>query len=202
MEIIKSNLKFKGQLTRRPYTNEIILHHTVGNYTGNPAEIVHKIHIIDKGWSGCGYHFLVDKDGKIYGGRPLFAQGAHCLHQNHHTIGIAAVGNYVIEEMPQAQEKGIIDICKYVMDRYNIKDIKKHSDYYPTSCPGYKFPFDKIKKELMQIDKTSKYNINFCVSFQNYYNTLTKVPLTIDGIYGIKTQAAYKSLGNIYKDYK
>ena len=46
-----------------------------------------------RGWKyGCGYHYVVRRDGTIETGRPLEMVGAHCLHHNRHSIGICYEG--------------------------------------------------------------------------------------------------------------
>lgn len=46
-----------------------------------------------RGWKyGCGYHYIVRRDGSIENGRPLEMIGAHCLNHNKHSIGICYEG--------------------------------------------------------------------------------------------------------------
>ena len=45
-----------------------------------------------KGWQGCGYHFVVRLDGSVEVGRDLNRAGAHCKDHNPFSIGIAYVG--------------------------------------------------------------------------------------------------------------
>lgn len=45
-----------------------------------------------KGWDGCGYHFVIPTDGSIEKGRSLFKPGAHCKEHNRHSIGICYIG--------------------------------------------------------------------------------------------------------------
>ncbi|KYH35818.1 N-acetylmuramoyl-L-alanine amidase [Clostridium tepidiprofundi DSM 19306] len=194
MKIIESNLKFKSKLSKRVKTNLIVLHHAVASHC--TIQDIHRWHL-NRGWSGCGYHFLVRKDGSIYRGRPENVIGAHCLHHNNYSIGICAEGSYMQEVMPQIQKKAIIELCKYLMYKYNIKDIKGHRELYNTSCPGDNFPFN----EIVQAALKPKYNANFCLLFQKWYNTLTKHKLAEDGIYGPKTEKAYESIKNILEDF-
>ena len=63
MNIINTNLNFK-QMDTRSSTKRIILHHAAAKKCS--AEDIHRWHL-NNGWSGAGYHFLVRKDGTIYG---------------------------------------------------------------------------------------------------------------------------------------
>lgn len=46
-----------------------------------------------RGWkNGCGYHYVVRRDGTIEKGRPLEMIGSHCLNHNKHSIGICYEG--------------------------------------------------------------------------------------------------------------
>ena len=59
------------------------------------AEDVHKWHR-DRGFDGCGYHYLILRDGKLQRGRPLNIKGAHAKKNGHNkfSIGIAFVGGF------------------------------------------------------------------------------------------------------------
>ncbi len=47
----------------------------------------------DRGFTnGCGYHYIVRRDGSIETGRPLEMIGAHCVGHNKHSIGICYEG--------------------------------------------------------------------------------------------------------------
>ena len=45
------------------------------------------------GWADVGYHYLVQKDGKIVLGRPIAAQGAHARGANRTSVGICVIGD-------------------------------------------------------------------------------------------------------------
>ena len=84
----------------RSATREIT--ETVVHWTGTfvdqdiGAEDVHKWHL-ERGWSGCGYHYVIRRDGTIERGRPINFEGAHALQNGHnnYSIGISLVGGYV-----------------------------------------------------------------------------------------------------------
>lgn len=45
-----------------------------------------------RGWKGCGYHYVIPIDGTIETGRPVEQVGAHCRNHNAHSIGVCYVG--------------------------------------------------------------------------------------------------------------
>lgn len=45
-----------------------------------------------RGWKGCGYHYVVELDGTVRTGRDESVIGAHCKNHNKHSIGVCYVG--------------------------------------------------------------------------------------------------------------
>lgn len=76
---------------------ETVVHWT-GTYINQDigAEDVHQWHL-QRGWSGCGYHYVIRRDGTIERGRPINFEGAHALQNGHNkfSIGVSLVGGYV-----------------------------------------------------------------------------------------------------------
>ena len=140
MNIIETNLKF-GAMTNRKSTSRIILHHAEASHC--TAADIHRWHL-NNGWAGAGYHFLVRKDGSIYRLRPENKVGSHAKGANSNSIGICFEGAYMTETMPQAQINAGKELVAYLKSKYGISKVQRHSDVYPTSCPGTNFPFNEI----------------------------------------------------------
>lgn len=138
-KIKKYDLWFTS-LAARGDTNLIILHHT-----GNPwdddlsAEDIHRMHQAE-GWSGCGYHYIVRKNGEIEEGRPEWAIGSHALGYNSHSIGVHICGNFEISTPTDAQIESASYLIGWLCDRYGLvgdaDHIKGHRDLMATLCPG------------------------------------------------------------------
>lgn len=141
MNIIEKTYNWNGPLSIRRSTRRIILHHAESSKC--TADDIHQWHL-ERGWSGIGYHFFVRKDGLIYRGRPENTVGAHASGANVDSIGICAEGRYMTETMPDIQKQAIIELCSYLIDKYNISTILKHGDVTSTDCPGVNYPFDEI----------------------------------------------------------
>ena len=144
MNIIDSNLKFRG-LTYGNNPRKIILHHAAA--TSCSIEDIHTWHL-HNGWSGCGYHYLVRKDGSIYRGRPENSLGAHCINYNAISIGICVEGNYMVEHMPSHQKNSLIELIKYLCIKYGIKEVYGHGELNSTDCPGRNYPLDEIRRKI------------------------------------------------------
>lgn len=76
---------------------ETIIHWTA-NYTNQAtvgAEQIHNVHK-QRGFNGCGYHYIIRRDGRIQRGRPVNQQGAHArdFGHNRYSIGISHVAGY------------------------------------------------------------------------------------------------------------
>lgn len=144
MNIVSGNLQFTGSLQKRALTTRIIVHHAAAK-TCSIADI-HRWHL-QNGWLGCGYHYLVRKDGSIYTGRPDDTVGAHALSNNLDSIGICFEGDYeqYDKEMPDKQLTAGRDLIASLQKKYTgIQKIQKHKDVNSTDCPGRYFPFAKL----------------------------------------------------------
>lgn len=143
MNVIKS-LPSNPNWVYNNIPDTIVLHHAEASIC--TIQDINQWHL-NNGWNGgCGYHFLVRKDGSIYAGRPENSQGAHCPGYNTHSIGICAEGEYMTETMPEAQYNAIVELCKDIKVRYNITNIVGHGEVYNTSCPGKNYPLERVKK--------------------------------------------------------
>ena len=133
---------------RRPYTDMIIVHHT-GNLTDDDlsAERIHGIHLRN-GWSGCGYHYIIRKDGTIEAGRPEWAQGAHAEEYNPRSIAVHLCGNFEYVEPTKAQIENAAYLIGWLCEKYGLVPDKKHvvghRDLLATACPGY-FLYNRLQ---------------------------------------------------------
>lgn len=142
LTIIEHNWQWNGGLSARNATDAIVLHHAAAE-TASATDIDH-IHK-GNGWSGIGYHYYVRKSGEIHRGRPEWAEGAHTLNHNGHTIGICAEGNYEVEEdMPDEQLVALRELVAMLREKYPGIDVKRHKNYMATACPGQYYPFEEI----------------------------------------------------------
>ena len=78
-----------------------IVHHTAGDSTSDPDEImrgIYYLHAVTNGWGDIGYHFVISPDGDIYEGRyggiESTVIGGHANPYNAHTFGVSVMGDY------------------------------------------------------------------------------------------------------------
>lgn len=190
MNIIETNLEFKDMSTRKS-TERIILHHADAKSCS--AEDIHRWHL-SNGWSGAGYHFLVRKDGKVYRLRPEDKVGAHAYGSNYNSLGVCFEGNFMEEDMLEAQKAAGKELVAYLKNKYNITTVQAHRDVCATSCPGDKFPFDEIansetnNKVIPQPqENVPKGNV---ARIQATLNERYGLNIAVDNIYGNETRKA------------
>lgn len=139
VNIKETNLDFYG-LSRREYTDMIVIHHT-GSITDIDASAaqIHEWHL-NQGWSGIGYHFVVRKDGTIERGRPEYTVGSHTYGENSHTIGIHISGDFNVACPTDKQIEMTAMLIAELCERYGITSdrahIVGHCDLMSTDCPG------------------------------------------------------------------
>ena len=190
MEIIETNLQFKDMSTRKS-TERIILHHADAKNCS--AEDIHRWHL-NNGWSGAGYHFLVRKDGKVYRLRPEDKVGAHAYGSNYNSLGVCFEGNFMEEDMPEAQKKAGQELVAYLKNKYGISTVQAHRDVCVTSCPGNKFPFNEIAKfetsnEIIPQPQENAPKGNVA-RIQATLNERYGLNIAVDNIYGNETKRA------------
>lgn len=143
MTILDANLVFDGAPNTREKTTAIILHHA--DAVCCSIQDIHRWHR-NNGWIGCGYHFLVRKDGSVWRGRPIDWVGAHAKGANEFSVGVCFEGSYETNdtEMPNPQLQAGKELVSYLLLQYPGAAVKRHKDYCSTDCPGKHFPFDEI----------------------------------------------------------
>jgi hypothetical protein len=124
----------------RDFTDTIVLHHAKASQC--TIIDIDRWHKEDNHWEGgCGYHFLVGKDGQIYEGRPINIEGAHCPGWNNRSIGICFEGDFDQEKMSFTQEQKGIELIRWIRGKYKTPlQILRHKDALPGyTCPGENF---------------------------------------------------------------
>lgn len=110
----------------------------------------------DKGWKGCGYHYVIRRDGTLEVGRPRDTIGAHAAGHNVESIGICLVGgqpaanngapwrgvpeharweaNYTV-----AQYSALLSLLMGLRVPFPGAEILGHGDFFGVlkRCPGF-----------------------------------------------------------------
>ena len=146
--IKETNLEFSNTLTRRTRTSSIVVHHGAGSVE-ETAESYHSMHL-RRGWTGLGYHYVIEWDGTIKRGRPEWATGAHSRPVNATSIGICLIGDFTRHNPSEAQIKSLVWLIGDIWSRHPETVLAGHRDTDATLCPGHLFPWDRVKLELIE----------------------------------------------------
>lgn len=163
IEINEAGLEFReGLRTRDIYKiDKIILHHSASPMDSTTIHDIHRWHL-QRGWLGCGYHYVIHEDGSIFQGRPLNTVGAHARGYNERSIGICVVGNFEVEYPNLYQQEALGRLLLHLInDKLSGQSLSiiRHKDISSTLCPGRNFtyfiPVVEYSKEG-KIDKVKK----------------------------------------------
>jgi hypothetical protein len=139
---------------------KLIIHHSLTKdqvVADWPA--IRRYHIKVKEFDDVGYHYGVETVNgavTVQKGRPENVPGAHTKQQgmNRKSLGICVVGNYDLAPPPDAVLDRLANLCAIKCLEYNLRpeDIESHHKYasYKT-CPGSKFPMDKLRQKVRVI---------------------------------------------------
>lgn len=89
-------------------------------------------------WGDIGYHFAIDRGGRIYQCRPLNWQGAHVKDHNEGNIGVVNLGNFDQQSPSDAQARALRSFLTTLQTQYRVpvSRIRTHQEWAATACPG------------------------------------------------------------------
>lgn len=134
----------------RPYKQHvpvrITIHHEGSKFdiTGNAPQHIKNVQVWgmgkDRNWTDIPYHFIIAPDGAIYEGRNAYTVGETATEYDPsgHLL-IMLMGNFEVQEVPQAQLEALTRMVAYACKKYKIpqETIASHKDHSSqTSCPG------------------------------------------------------------------
>ncbi len=106
-----------------------------------------------------GYHYMIFPDGTVKQGRPEHCVGAHAKGFNTY-LGIVLIGDFSSKSNPTGdkglakptleQMHALVLLTRQLRDRYNIpiSRVVRHSDVAHTLCPGNRFPYEELLKQI------------------------------------------------------
>lgn len=115
MELIKSKVRYKTYGNHEPHT--IILHHTAGGRVGSESYLKQQ---------GLGYHYMIDKDAKVYQYNSITDIVGHASKANNGYIGISYVSGGVLGPTTEHQILASIDLIKSI-GYDNISKVSNHA---------------------------------------------------------------------------
>ncbi len=166
-----------GTRTYNHTIKQVHVHHTVNSNGYARADVpglirgMYRYHTQNLGWSDIGYNFLVDRFGRIWVGRKGGArrnvQGAHTLGFNRASIGVAAIGNFDVQQPSHRVIGAYSRIAAWKLDKFDrhprghtrvtstgsdrfsagqrvrLPVIDGHRDTNETACPG-RYLYERI----------------------------------------------------------
>ena len=128
--------------------DKIVIHCSAGNIGNTAADIVH-FHTGPKdkgcrGWKTPGYHYFVDKDGKVSRLVPEDRISNRVEGHNAHAINICYAGGVdqktfriPMDTRTPAQKTALVALIKDVLSRYPGAVVYGHRDFANKSCPSF-----------------------------------------------------------------
>ena len=127
-------------------TITLIVVHCSANKAGSALRMadIDRMHR-ERGWIGCGYHYVIPTDGTIEPGRPEEMMGAHCKRHNRYSIGVAYIGGLArdgttpCDTRTPEQKAALRRLLSDLHERYPKALIVGHCNLDPRKphCPGY-----------------------------------------------------------------
>lgn len=96
-----------------------------------------------KGWLGCGYHFVIRRDGTVEKGRDEKVAGAHVSGMNYCSIGICLVGGVKEDKVTpdnnftDAQFESMKTLVTQLLAKYPGAKVRGHKDFAKKACPCF-----------------------------------------------------------------
>jgi N-acetylmuramoyl-L-alanine amidase len=128
---------------RRHTIKRLTVHHSAGRLTDNrdaPARIrsIQASHQA-KGWADIAYHFIIDRHGNVYRGRPMWAVGDTATNYDPrgHLL-ILCLGHFGEQRVPRAMRRALVRLLAWAVQHHGVspRTIRGHSYYASTACPG------------------------------------------------------------------
>ncbi len=123
--------------------NKIVIHCSASpNGREDTAEDIHRWHK-EKGWDGIGYHYVIERKGKLVNGRPEYWQGAHASGHNENSLGICLIGT---DEFTIEQWSILDNLLRKLSIKYPLAKVFGHNEISNKTCPGF-----NVQKWLVKV---------------------------------------------------
>lgn len=123
--------------------DKIIIHCSASpNGREDTAEDIHRWHK-ERNFDGVGYHFIIERKGKLVNGRPEYWQGAHASGHNENSIGICMIGT---DDFNYDQWAILNNLVRKLLIKYPDAKVMGHNEVSDKSCPGF-----DVQKWLVKI---------------------------------------------------
>lgn len=124
----------------------ITVHHSVYSSSSDSLSAsidsvrrIQREHIQGQAYADIGYHYLIDRAGRVIEGRELRWQGAHAGGNNNvGNVGICLLGNFEVEKPTAAAIQSLDRLVYELQSKLNIprRNVRPHKAWKETACPG------------------------------------------------------------------
>ena len=128
----------------RTDTNYLVIHCSATRADQEiTADHIRRWHVDDNGWSDIGYHWVIEREGKLQHGRHAQSQSAHVRGHNHESIGICLVGGMAENSDPEdnfTPEQWLVleKLIEVLQVRYPAAQVVGHYYFTPyKTCPNF-----------------------------------------------------------------
>ena len=106
--------------------------------TAARLEMIRRYHTNERHWADIGYHYIIDRAGRLWQGRDLRYQGAHVKNHNPCNIGVMVLGNFNKQRPTRQQTQMLHRTLNQLMRTFRVpkQQIFTHQELGPTTCPG------------------------------------------------------------------
>ncbi len=106
--------------------------------TAKRMESIRKSHLQRLGAGDIGYHYVIDRAGRVWQGRDVRYQGAHVREHNPNNLGVMVLGNFDVQRPTDAQMVSLRATVATLMKQHRVplKLVYTHQELNPTECPG------------------------------------------------------------------
>jgi hypothetical protein len=115
------------------------------NYRTDPRNVaenlrqIQKVHMEQSNAGDIGYHFVIDRAGRIWAGRNVYYRGAHAGGKaNEGNIGIMCLGNFDLQDPTLPQCSALKAFVRLLLRTHGLSSasVRTHRELRPTRCPG------------------------------------------------------------------
>jgi len=146
----KDNTNVFEKLSSRDTTIYIVIHHTATSGTKQLIDF-YNYHKTEKQFNSIAYTFIIDKLGVIEQLHKLSEKTDHVGNYNDCSIGVCLEGDFNQERPTIFQQISLVILINYLSFELNIskENIKPHSFFSDTECPGTNFNFINFLKYIL-----------------------------------------------------
>lgn len=105
---------------------------------------IRRWHVSDRGWRDIGYHWIIDRDGRVMPGRKETEIGSHTIGRNLGSIGICLIGGHgsserdrFLDNYTPEQDVALRQLIVSIAERAEVRKIAGHNEYAAKACPGF-----------------------------------------------------------------